>query len=125
MATRWETLPEAKRSLREGALRIAKSYLRRGVTVGAYDLPTDDASRQRMRELKDWSDDNTGLTVPVELRDGSVVMASRAQFLTAAKAVWAHVSAVLTALSTHMTAINALASLAAAEAYNLETGWPT
>jgi hypothetical protein len=124
MAGRWETLPEAKRSLREGAVRMARAYMRRGVTVGSFELATDDQARQRMRELKDWSDDNLSASVPVELRDGRVVLATRAQFITAAKAVWAHVSAVLTALSTHIEAINALASLAAAEAYNLETGWP-
>lgn len=126
---RWETLPEAKAALRRMARVKRIEVEAAGIVVGAqsYPVATDIEARQRLRELKDWSDDNPTLDVEFELADGRVLSISRAQFLVAAGAVRAHVRACAAALQVKATEIEALTSVNDAATYadgQLFVGWP-
>ena len=123
-ASRAINLPEWKRRLSRMVYERRRAVEEGGITVGQRQIETTREFRAQLRELREWAVDNPGQQIPVRLANGRLVRVSAAQLAAAAQAIIAHVKACMDAEADHLDAIDALASVQAAQSYDVTTGWP-
>lgn len=95
-----------------------------GVMLGGNHVATTPEFRDRLRELRDWLNDNPGQQVPVRLADGRVFRVGLAQLTTARTTIAAHIRACIEAEAAHIDAVDALADIPSVNAYDYSGGWP-
>ena len=123
-AERAPSLAQLKAELRRRVKTRRLMAEEAGVTVGQNVVETTAEFRLRLRELRDYLAENPGEQVPVRLANGRVVRVSAAQLTAAAKAIMQHIRDCMNAEADHLEAIDALADVPAAQAYDASTGWP-
>ena len=123
-ASRAIPLAEWKRRLTRMVAERRRAVEEGGIAVGQQQIETTREFRSQLRELREWAVDNPGQQIPVRLANGRIVRVSAAQMAAAAQAIIAHVKACMDAEADHLDAVDALATVAQAEAYDVTTGWP-
>lgn len=114
-----EDLAEAKRRLRERATALRWEHETGGITVGGVLVLTGIEDQNRIATAL------IGAPATLDFKaDSGWVTLTLAELQAVAAAITTHVQACFTAERAHHEAINALPSLAAVAAYDVEAGWP-
>ena len=116
------TLTQLKDSLVESLKNKRRSIEQTGVTSGGLAIKTDTGTLTQLLAIKEAA--TPAQQVPVELANGRVVTTPAASLTGLITAVQARMLAVLLVEVAKRAEIDALATVAAAEAYNVNTGWP-
>ncbi|WP_282275182.1 DUF4376 domain-containing protein [Stenotrophomonas sp. PS02297] len=114
-----QTLEEAKQQLRERATALRWERETGGITVGGVRVLTGIEDQNRIATAL------VGAPATLDFKaDSGWVTLTLAELQAIAAAITTHVQACFTAERAHHEAIDALPSLAAVAAYDVEAGWP-
>ena len=113
------TLDDAKQRLRERASALRWQHETGGIDIGGVRVLTSIEDQNRIASALIGAP----ATLDFKAESGWVTLAL-AELQAIAAATTAHVQACFTAERAHHEAIDALASLEAAQAYDVEAGWP-
>jgi type IV pilus biogenesis protein CpaD/CtpE len=117
-------LQQYKRAKLQALRDLRRVKLDADLVVGAKTLDITDELRAQLRELKDYSDANTGATLNVLLPSGKTATVTRAQLLAVHTALANRTKEINDVAVQKADAVAAAATFAAVDAVDLAVGWP-
>lgn len=121
---KWNSLDNAKIELKQRVTTVRNSVETGGTTIGGMAVATDAASQAKLTGALSFVGRNPNRAIKWKTSDEQFISLNRAQIEGLSDGVGEFVASCFDAEAAHYAAINALTSIAAAQAYDINTGWP-